>query len=468
MQIKENFGIYFKFILIILLGSMLLITPIDAKKVHKKKKKHRSSRVVKINISQFKILKQKDFDNGLNYKELLLGNGKQWFKIHLAEIDLNSDNISVFVGKSGNNFNTLESLPSYFNNHNLNNSDSFYIAVNANFWKAYTNSPIGPTIIDGEIIENSQHKNWSSLLFDNNFKPYINNYNIKGVILYNNLQIGIDYVNRRKDSLGISYYNHYAGDTIPYVQNKILGKALDSAYSQWRQELQDMDENEDYTELQFDTTSFINNFIAIEREKQIEKYTPKILVKLIDEPAINTKYRGVITKFSKDVIECPQGSFVLSFGNNFPINMLPFVGDTLSVLFQTNEDKDIQFKNGISGTPRIARNGIAQNESAKEGNRGKRFNYSQLPRTVVGFNKDKTKFYIFTVEGTNSKVKQYGASLNDLVNIVKFLKIYNAMNLDGGGSSTFVFEGKNVMRNYDPSSSRKLSVILGVKKNINK
>lgn len=462
MQFNENLKYSLKLFFIILFCSLLFFSESEAKKIKKKKKRHRTVKVINININQNKSLLEKDFNNGLKYKVLLLGNGKAWFKIHLAEIDLNSNKISLFVGKAGSNFNTLESLPNYVNNYNSSNSDSLYIAVNANFWKAYTNAPIGPTIIDGEIIENAKNRNWSSLLFDKNFKPYINNFNISGTIKYHNYEIKIDNVNRRKDSLGVSYYNHYAGDTIPFVQSKILAKAIDSAYFQWQQELEDM--GEDYTEFQFDTAAFISTITLNEREKQIEKYTPKFLVKLIDKPSINKQYRGVVIKANKDVIECPKGFFVITFGNNLPSSYFPAVGDTLSVLFQTNVDNSIQFNYGISGTPRIARNGIAKNESIEEGNSSKRFIYSQLPRTVVGFNNDSTKFFIFTVEGTNSKAKQYGASLNDLAKIVKYLKIYNAMNLDGGGSSTFVFDGKNVMRNYDPYSSRKLSVFFGVKK----
>jgi hypothetical protein len=36
--------------------------------------------------------------------------------------------------------------------------------------------------------------------------------------------------------------------------------------------------------------------------------------------------------------------------------------------------------------------------------------------------------------------------------------------LDGGGSSSFVLDGKNLLRDYSPNTSRKLSVIIGVKK----
>jgi len=54
--------------------------------------------------------------------------------------------------------------------------------------------------------------------------------------------------------------------------------------------------------------------------------------------------------------------------------------------------------------------------------------------------------------------------LQDLANIMKALGAYQAMNLDGGGSSTFVIDGKNLLRANDSQNSRKLSIIFGVKK----
>ena len=119
---------------------------------------------------------------------------------------------------------------------------------------------------------------------------------------------------------------------------------------------------------------------------------------------------------------------------------------------------------GISGSPRLVRNGIAKQEAAIEGNSSGRFINWQLPRTAIGFDKSRTKLLLAVVEGTDSKKSQYGASLQDLANIMKALGAYQAMNLDGGGSSTFVIDGKNLLRANDSQNSRKLSIIFGVKK----
>jgi hypothetical protein len=273
----------------------------------------------------------------------------------------------------------------------------------------------------------------------------------------------IDYVNRRKDSSGISFYNSFAGDTIPYVLSSKINGALDSAYKEWKKELETM--GEDSTEQEFDSTSFIDSFKQMMRGKLIEQGMYKVLLKYVDKPYINKSYRLVVEKYTSNFLELPHNNCIISFGTNIPLLFLPDIGDTLKVEFTTNENTDKLFVGGISGTPRIARKGHYSNEAKIEGNNGRRFINAQLPRTMVGYNKDKSKLFLLTIEGTHSSQKQYGANLNDLTKIAKYLNLYDAMNLDGGGSSAFVFDGKNLMRNYSPLSSRKLSVIIGVKKN---
>lgn len=461
MQNKNSLKYYLQISLIFILLFSLMNFQAEAKK---KKKKKRRVYAVNIVIKKTAEMEFKKINDGLIYKNLHLGNGKSFFNVHIAEISLNSDSVSIFVHKMGNNFNTLESLPLFINNFNQEHSDSIYASVNANFWKAYSSSPIGPTVVDGLVVEIQQHKNWSSMLIDTNGIPFINNYNISGTINFKNLVYSIDYVNRRRDSLGICFYNTFGGDTIPYITNGKISIAIDSAYKEWKRELDQMED--DSTEQVFDTTAFIDSYKSSTREKLIEQVTLKALVKNIDKPLINSPFRVIVKKISKGKMELPKGYSIISFGSDILFDKLPSLGDTLQVIFQTNYDQNNVFQDGISGTPRIARKGIASQEAKIEGNNARRFINAQLPRTMIGYNSSKTKFYLITVEGTNRAANQFGASLNDLAKIAKSLKLFDAMNLDGGGSSSFVLNGKNLMRKYSPLSSRKLSVIFGVKKKI--
>lgn len=61
------------------------------------------------------------------------------------------------------------------------------------------------------------------------------------------------------------------------------------------------------------------------------------------------------------------------------------------------------------------------------------------PRTAIGTSDNKV--YLVTVDG-RSKGNSLGVNLNELANILKWLGAENALNLDGGGSTTMYIEGQ--------------------------
>ena len=61
------------------------------------------------------------------------------------------------------------------------------------------------------------------------------------------------------------------------------------------------------------------------------------------------------------------------------------------------------------------------------------------PRTAIGTSGNKV--YLVTVDG-RSKGNSLGVNLNELANILKWLGVENALNLDGGGSTTMYIEGQ--------------------------
>ena len=459
MQIKENLR-YLAKILFLAFIMLCLISPDVYSKTKKKRRSYRP-RIVRINISKIDTLEHQTLHNGIDYYKLNLGNGKSHFSVHFAEIDLKNNQLSPVVIKSGNQINGLEKLPVLFQRYNETYIDSLFIAINANFWRAYSNTPIGPTIINGEVIELAQHKNWSSFFIDNQGFPYIDNFNMTGEIIGNNTYT-IKQINRRSDSNGIVLYNHIAGDIIPFIHNKRIQVAFDSAYAAWVEEMPIIED--DSLEIEFDSAAFIEDFTTKIRENMIEQSLTKLLVQYIDSPIVNKPYRVVVREISFDTIRLPMNYAVISFGKDIPSDLIPKMGDTLSFIFKSNKEQDKLYKMGISGSPRIVRNGVAKQESATEGNSSRRFISWQLPRTAIGFDKSQSKLLLAVVEGTDSKKSQYGASLQDLANIMKVLGAYQAMNLDGGGSSTFVIDGKNLLRANDSQNSRKLSIIFGVKK----
>lgn len=63
------------------------------------------------------------------------------------------------------------------------------------------------------------------------------------------------------------------------------------------------------------------------------------------------------------------------------------------------------------------------------------------PRTAIGLNRSNRYLYLVIVDGRQPGYSE-GITLDELANYLSSLGVYNAINLDGGGSSTLVAQGK--------------------------
>lgn len=77
------------------------------------------------------------------------------------------------------------------------------------------------------------------------------------------------------------------------------------------------------------------------------------------------------------------------------------------------------------------------------------FNSNRHPRTAIAVHKN-NKLIMMVVDGRNSLA--HGMSLFELASVLKWLGAKDAMNLDGGGSSTLYIKGENIV-NY-PSDNK--------------
>jgi hypothetical protein len=75
------------------------------------------------------------------------------------------------------------------------------------------------------------------------------------------------------------------------------------------------------------------------------------------------------------------------------------------------------------------------------------------PRTAIGYTKDQ-KLIILVVEGRNKGIAE-GASLIHLANILISLGCVEALNMDGGGSSCLLINGKETIKPSDKEGQRK-------------
>ena len=106
----------------------------------------------------------------------------------------------------------------------------------------------------------------------------------------------------------------------------------------------------------------------------------------------------------------------------------------------------------VGGGPRILRDGKVSVELKEEGI-SESFSTTKHPRTAIGFSKDKSIVYLATVDGRQPAIS-IGHSLVELAQYMKELGAWDAMNLDGGGSTTMWVRGEIVNKPSDATGPR--------------
>jgi hypothetical protein len=107
----------------------------------------------------------------------------------------------------------------------------------------------------------------------------------------------------------------------------------------------------------------------------------------------------------------------------------------------------------VGGWPMIVNDGksVAEYADIVEGT-FTRFSVGRNPRSAAGISKDGSTLYLVVVDGR--RPTDAGMSLAELAKTMLQLGAYDAMNFDGGGSTTMVVEGKVVNRPSDQAGER--------------
>lgn len=170
---------------------------------------------------------------------------------------------------------------------------------------------------------------------------------------------------------------------------------------------------------------FYNHFYG--SSTSTNEFGSEIILKPIDPWVVNGEVRSVVVSKLENAgnAELTDSTFVLSaHGSSVGILSNILVGDTLSINHQVIPGTDAM-------TQAVGGNGRFLNEGINQGNWPERH-----PRTAIGFNADTTKFYFVTVDGRQST--SAGMTLTELGDFMLGIGAYNALNLDGGGSTTLV------------------------------
>jgi hypothetical protein len=163
----------------------------------------------------------------------------------------------------------------------------------------------------------------------------------------------------------------------------------------------------------------------------------------------------------------PEHGAVISFGRSDSSAKFRSAfsnGDTVSLFLNYTPGKrksDTIITQLIGGWGRILHLGkySAEYNIKTEGLKEKFLN-TRHPRTFAGINSDTTTLYICVVDGRQSN--SIGMTFTEMAEVLRLFHVTEAVNFDGGGSSTLVIRGKVVNSPSDPSGERAVANSLHV------
>ncbi|HXG38315.1 MAG TPA: phosphodiester glycosidase family protein [Bacteroidota bacterium] len=115
----------------------------------------------------------------------------------------------------------------------------------------------------------------------------------------------------------------------------------------------------------------------------------------------------------------------------------------------------------VGGAGTLLRNGLYDSTAIIKSERlASNFLTTRHPRRFVGFDRDTTKLFFCTVDGRQEL--SIGMSFQEMADFLQSIGAWNAINLDGGGSTTMVVEGQIVNSPSDRTGERPVANTLQV------
>lgn len=329
------------------------------------------------------------------------------YSLHILEVDLSQPNLALESFRMTKLVRTsTQALANERPDHHVVG------AVNADFFSFQTGWPVGNQVMKGKVVHGTPSVR-SHIGFAANGKPYIEQLSFRGSLtLKSGPSFTIDRVNEHRVSDRTIFYtlewdtavNVTANDAV--LVSRIVG-------SQWR-------------------TGVPMKAIVV----SLGEYSDTSIaygagVLRVTDP----KFKTVLSKQVRK-------------------------GDTVSLLFDFTPHL-----NGLSevlgGGGRILLNGAFDSTAVMSNEKiASDFLTRRHPRTFIGFNMDTTKLFFCVADGRQES--SIGMNFPEMADFLRFIGVWNAVNLDGGGSTTMVVEGTIVNSPSDKSGERPVANTLQV------
>ncbi len=334
------------------------------------------------------------------------------WRIHILEIDLTMSDLEIGSGKALDKFLGREQTSLIARRHSTPNH-RVVAAMNSDFFDLKSGEVENNNIVEGDFVKGTKMTGSPFDTFDNIHsqfgiskvkKPFIDRFVFDGKIVWNTgMRSDLQGVNDVPSARSMVLFNSYFGATTPTDTIKMTIQELALA----------------------DLGSQSDTMLVV----------------------VTGTVKSGGTPLSK-------GSVVLS-GYDLPSGNLISTakrGDTLKLWLGLRPNRS-PLQTLVGGWPRIVLDGrnIAANADYAEGT-FPRFSIGRHPRSGVGFSNDSTKIYFIAVDGRGQA--SVGMSLVEFGDLMVASGVYQGMNLDGGGSTTLVVDGRIVNAPSDASGER--------------
>ncbi|MBR9975992.1 MAG: phosphodiester glycosidase family protein [Bacteroidetes bacterium] len=374
---------------------------------------------------------------------------KSRLSVHWLTIDLNNPRVGVRVGKGLDHISGLERTHSILHRYDSLQPDIRAIGgTNANFWKAGTLHPMGPTVSDGELLIADKYRNWSSIAIGESGAVRIDTFDMDVSIRTRLGDIPIVRLNRRVDSAEVVLYTGFFGTSVPFIDTTGIREASRDTIT-------------DETEAAIDTIilALMDSVWSLSPESG----TLKLQFRFLQPNRVNADVKCVVTALDTGFVTIPENGGVISFGRgSFPMFSGLFVGDHFVLSSRLSPAFPQPVLQMTGGTPRIVRDGKVSVEWVEEGLTKIRFVNGHYGRSAVGISRGGDTLIMMTVEPYNRRARTRGATLETLGRLMLARGAWHAMNLDGGSSATMVLEGETPVPRGGNRGSRKISTTLMV------
>lgn len=309
--------------------------------------------------------------------EMLTSDG--WLEAIALELDLSDDCNKLSVLTSENGAQKLASVSK------MAQFSSAIAAVNGDFFAGSSGigNSVGLAINDDEIVSSSAEDNKSK----DTFTSFILNEN--GKVFYEYIQDDITITcgsGKNETEFKARYINKYTDNAnIPTIYTSVWGeKSIGSSEK-------------------LNVTEFVIK-------------NGKVTEIAVNEEPVDIPQNGFVIMIATDAAEELRDAMKLKTAVSYEVNFTPNISN-------------ISF--AISGGTKLIENGIIpESYSHTTGINGRN------PRTVLGTNKGGSKAYLITIDGRTQN--SLGTTLEETSEFLKEIGVYNAINLDGGGSTTMV------------------------------